>query len=251
MAYSPRTDLLTPHTAPDTQGYGPGIAAGMSSFSSLVSQGLTAQRQDQRDTKLWDQALQRDEANYANKASLMGQRTGMAQQKELATKAEEADFAAGAWDAIKQRMPEVITPEMDEKFVSGSLGTKRGLLVQSQAALTAAMKSELAKQQDEQDRQVFADQVPGTGKIVYGRGRNVMGSVDAWQNQGPAGSPPAPGASMWEGQAPTFDEVPENPSYFQQMPGRPVKPSAQPALAPNPATPAAPAQRNAASYFGR
>lgn len=235
MAYSPRTDLLTPTVAPDTQGYGPGIAAGMSSFTSLVSQGLVAQRQDKREAKLWDQTLQRDQMGYDNKASLMSQRTGASESKELATKAEEADFAAGAWDAIKQRMPEVITPEMDEKFVSGSLGTKRGLLVQSQAALTAAMKSQMEEDERKAKAKAAQSWAPAPSTDAYqinelgnmvppirtkpAAGFNDMGN-GVGAVYGPDGKPMNPAYLLKQGPAGMEPAMPKPPPPLRIPPDR-------------------------------
>ena len=135
-AYSPRTDLLTPSVAPDTQGYGPGLTSGMNNFSRLMEMGITNQRQDDR-----------DQLAYERKTGMVDRSEGRADKKDLMSKAEQSEFAAGAWEAIKMQMPDIISPELNDKFMSGGLGIKQGLVLQTQARLAAAMKSEMEAQE--------------------------------------------------------------------------------------------------------
>jgi hypothetical protein len=185
-AYSPRTDLLTPSVAPDTQGYGPGLTAGMNNFSRLMEMGITNQRQDDR-----------DQLAYERKTGMMDRSDYRADKKDLMSKAEQSDFAAGAWESIKMRMPGIISPELNDKFMSGGLGIKQGLVLQAQAAYTAAMKSEEARIADERAQKPFVIDLPGVRRKIYGRGNSVMGSVDAFENYGPAGEGATGAADLW------------------------------------------------------
>ena len=186
-AYSPRTDLLTPSVAPDTQGYGPGLTSGMNNFSRLMEMGITNQRQDDR-----------DQLAYERKTGVVDRSEGRADKKDLMTKSEQSDFAAGAWESIKMRMPGIISPELNERFSSGSLGAKQGLLLQAQAAYTAAMKSEEARIEDERSQKTFVTELPGTGRTIFGRGRSVMGSVDSFQNYGQGTEGSTGAADLWD-----------------------------------------------------
>ena len=234
-AYSPRTDLLTPTVAPDTQGYGPGIAAGMSSFTSLVSQGIANKRQDQRDAKLWDQQLTRDKANYDHDYTMLDKRTAITDKKELASKQEESEFAAGAWEAIKAKMPDVITPDLNNKFYQGNDKTKNGLLVQSQAVFTAAMRSQLEADEREAKAKAAqtwapapstdAYQINGLGNMVPPirtkppSGFNDMGN-GVGAVYGPDGKPMNPAYLLKQGPAGMEPAMPKPPPPLRIPPDR-------------------------------
>lgn len=253
-AYSPRTDLLTPSVAPDTEGYGPGLTSGMNNFSRLMEMGITNQRQDDR-----------DQLAYERKTGMVDRSEGRADQKDLMSKSEQSDFAAGAWESIKMRMPGIISPELNDRFMSGSLGAKQGLVLQAQAAYTAAMKSEEARIEDERSQKTFVTELPGTGRTIYGRGRSVMGSVDAFNNYGPAGqgyAPDQPYSGMYDAPPVILNPGPTNPNYFRDLPyaPRPIRESALgldttatglPGAAPTAAPTPAPSRgaSSAADYF--
>ena len=234
MAYNPRTDLLTPSVGPDTQGIGPGITAGMNNFASLVSQGLSLRNSNQQAALSRDfSAMQDDKRMAAQSAqddkrfSLMQQRENRMDQKELVTKQEEADFASAAWSSIKQQVPEIITPDLDEKFASGSLGTKRGLLTQTQAAMARAIKDAQDAQRRQEARQPWQAAGPG-GVTMYGVGPNVMGKVDGFT---PSPNAPPQDTDLWQGSS-TDIPVPDVPSYFTNMPDYNIP--GTPNAAPNP-----------------
>lgn len=232
MAYSPRTDLLTPSVAPETQGYGPGLSAGVSNFANLVSQGLTAKRQDARDEKIWEQTLIRDKANYDHDYTMLNRREQQREQKELTGKQEEADFASGAWETIRQQMPEIITPEMNDKFVSGSLGTKRGLLVQGQAAFTRA----LAERQNEQERAAKQQAATSYGPIA---GTNYVGNALGSALPLATTKPQAGFQDLGNGTGAVYgpDGKPMNPAYLLKQGPAGMEP-ALPRQTPAPRTPA-------------
>ena len=212
-AYNPSSNLLTPHTLPDTQGYGPGITAGMNNFSRLMEQGIANKRQDQRDAKLWDQTLMRDEAKYGQASSLMAQKTATAEKKDMLSKVEEAQFTDGIWEGIRTQMPDVISDEMNEKYAGSSLPGKRALAINAQAQYAAAMKSEMAKQQAEREAQAGRDyqQIPGTNYVGNGRSQALPLAKDqpppGFQDlgngtgvyTGPDGRPIDPGKLLQQG----------------------------------------------------
>jgi hypothetical protein len=240
-AYSPRTDLLTPSVAPDTEGYGPGLTAGMNNFSRLMEMGITNQRQDDR-----------DQLAYDRKTGMVDRSEGRADQKTLMTKADEVDFTDGLFDSIQMQMPDLISDEMNQRYRASSLPGKRAIAMQAQASYAAAMKSEM-EAKERAAKAAAATQfnrVPGSNYIANGMGQIIPLPAE---NYGVPGTP-ATGANMWEGQGPTFDELPASPSWFTNLPNRPVKPSAQPAPAtglPGSAPTAAPSRRDssAANYY--
>lgn len=249
MAYSPRSDLLTPSVAPDTQGYGPGITAGMNNFSSLVQQGLANKRQDQRDEKIWDQTLIRDKANYDHDYSMMDQRAAAADKKDAANKQDLSEYSVGLWEATKSQMPGLISPEVNDKFYGANANTRNALALTKQRELDEAMKSQMAANEREARTKAATtwSQIPGSNHLINGNGSVIP---KGYQEYGPAGAAnPGTGPNMWEGQGPTFDE-PQTPSYFQRMPDRPVQPSPRPAQNPAPA-PTGPAPTSPSSYYGR
>ena len=249
MAYSPRSDLLTPSVAPDTQGYGPGITAGMNNFSSLVQQGLANKRQDQRDQKIWEQNLSRDNASTANAYGMMDRREMLADKRDATSKQDLSEFSMGMWESMKSQKPDLITPEINEKFYGANANTRNALALAKQRELAVAMKS----QQEENERAAKAkaantwSQVPGSNHMINGNGSVIP---KGYQDYGPAAAPyQGDGSNMWEGQGPTLDG-PVMPSYFSNMPDRPVSPSARPAPTPTPA-PTGLAPTSPAGYYRR
>ena len=147
-AYSPRTDLLTPSVAPDTEGYGPGLTAGMNNFSRLMEMGITNQRQDDR-----------DQLAYERKTGMVDRSENRADQKTLMTKADEVDFTDGLFDSIQMQMPNLISDEMNQRYRASSLPGKRAIALQAQASLAAAMKSQIEADRRAADRQDALDMV--------------------------------------------------------------------------------------------
>ncbi len=144
MAYNPNPNLYNPGVAPNTTGYGPGLAAGMSNFSNLVSQGINAKRQDERDQKIWNQTLTRDGLKYGQQSDLIDKRQGLMDKKEEASKQDLSDYTSGGWETIKNMMPGLVTPELNEKFYGGNANTKNALFVMKQKELDDARKSQMA-----------------------------------------------------------------------------------------------------------
>jgi hypothetical protein len=211
-AYSPRTDLLTPSVAPDTQGYGPGLTAGMNNFSRLMEMGITNQRQDDR-----------DQLAYERKTGMVDRSEGRADKKDLMSKSEQSDFAAGAWESIKMQMPDIISPDLNEKFSGGSLGAKQGLLLQAQARLAAAMKSEM-EAKERAAKAAAASQwtkVPNTNYMTNGLSQTLP---IGWTGYGAAaeGSTPAkPYGGMFDGHPINLEPGPTGPNYFTNLPYAP------------------------------
>jgi hypothetical protein len=216
MAYSPRSDLLTPTVAPDTQGLGPGITAGMNNFSSLVQLGLANKRQDQRDTKIWEQTLIRDKAKFDNDYSMLDKRTAISDKRDAANKQDLSEFSVGIWEGIKSTQPDLIDPEINDKFYGANANTRNALALTKQKELAEAMKSQMeADRRAEQQKAANTwTRAPGTNNIING-----LGSVLAInQTYGPAGAPPdqGTGPDMWKGQGPAL-EAPQIPGWLGNM----------------------------------
>jgi len=212
MAYSPRSDLLTPTVAPDTQGYGPGITAGMNNFSSLVTQGLANKRQDQRDQKLWDQTLIRDKANFDHDYSMMDRKDTLMDKREATSKQDLSEFSMGIWEAMKSQKPDLISPEVNDKFYGANANTRNALALTKQKELADAMKSQM--EADRRTAQAKAannwNQTPNPNNMI-----NDLGSMTSSKTQGQAGF-----QDIGNGVTAAFgpDGRPINPAYLLQGP---------------------------------
>lgn len=120
-----------------------GISDGIDTFTKLFLSGMQMRRQDaqqEKDNAFRDRQLSIQEQRYGMDQMMDLERLGLekskfAEQKnkfDLGVK-DEADFTASGWDMLKQQYPDLIPPELDDKFASGSLGAKRQLLIQAQA----------------------------------------------------------------------------------------------------------------------
>lgn len=122
---------------------GAGISAGIDNFTKLFLSGMQMRRQDQQqtaDNSFRDRQLDLQEKRAGTDRMIDLKRLGLEKEKfgdqkkkfDLGVK-DEADFTASGWDVLKQQYPDLIPPELDDKFAGGSLGSKRQLLIQAQA----------------------------------------------------------------------------------------------------------------------
>lgn len=150
-------------------------------------------------------------------------------RREQISTRDEHDYMTAAWEAMKQQNPEMIDPALDEKFVTGSVGTKRGILTQTQALMgqlldeaQQARKMQQAMQMEQFRNDLGKGLTPTTlpdGATIYQNGRGTV------VHQTPPAEPPLPEFNPKMISTPAGDMIidpetrrPIDPRYLMQEP---------------------------------
>ena len=182
------------------------LMQGISNFGSQLAgayrTGVMSKYEAQQQQLMFDQQAARQQVGYDHADRMQqqswmrqdaeqAQRWGREDSKDLASKSERADFAEGAWQQMAQQAPDLITPELTEKFKSSGLGAKEGMLNAAQASYKKWLE---AHQDQDTGGPLSAVPIPNEkGEITGHAIMNGEGKVYGWKPAAPPAMAPPEG----------------------------------------------------------